>query len=231
LQELGTDQIGHAYVTATVTVWDEDPAVATEKLRLVEKVVQGRDFTAITESLNAIKVWLGSLPGHVYANVRQPPISTLNLAHGPDRPPAIPSPQTGAATLLPGRTLWCATRRTIRSPSAGDRVSPVSLSPPPSLSTQSRPSVLSITSTMAGFSSQAAMEGPSAVRNIRAPRDVASARKDCTATAVPWKIAEPNVQRSEDTQKRHKISADNKENGGVVGWRMNTKDRRLVRCA
>jgi type IV secretion system protein VirB4 len=26
LQELGTDQIGHAYVTATVTVWDEDPA-------------------------------------------------------------------------------------------------------------------------------------------------------------------------------------------------------------
>ncbi len=25
--------------------------------------------------------WLGSLPGHVYANVRQPPISTLNLAH------------------------------------------------------------------------------------------------------------------------------------------------------
>jgi len=81
LQELGTDQIGHAYVTATVTVWDEDPAVAAEKLRLVEKVVQGRDFTAITESLNAIEAWLGSLPGHVYANVRQPPISTLNLAH------------------------------------------------------------------------------------------------------------------------------------------------------
>src|SRR3546814_200385 len=24
---------------------------------------------------------MGSLPGHVYANVRQPPISTLNLAH------------------------------------------------------------------------------------------------------------------------------------------------------
>jgi len=81
LQELGADRIGHAYVTATVTVWDEDPAVAAEKLRLVEKVVQGRDFTAITESLNAIEAWLGSLPGHVYANVRQPPISTLNLAH------------------------------------------------------------------------------------------------------------------------------------------------------
>src|SRR3546814_14318513 len=31
--------------------------------------------------MNALEAWLGSLPGHVYANVRQPPISTLNLAH------------------------------------------------------------------------------------------------------------------------------------------------------
>lgn len=81
LQELGADYAGMAYVTATVTVWDDDPRVADEKLRLVEKVVQGRDFTAMTETLNAVDAWLGSLPGHVYANVRQPPISTLNLAH------------------------------------------------------------------------------------------------------------------------------------------------------
>jgi type IV secretion system protein VirB4 len=81
LQELGSDLIGQAYVTATVTVWDEDARVADEKLRLVEKVIQGRDFTCIAENVNAVEAWLGSLPGHVYANVRQPPISTLNLAH------------------------------------------------------------------------------------------------------------------------------------------------------
>jgi type IV secretion system protein TrbE len=81
LQELGSDLIGQAYVTATVTVWDEDARVADEKLRLVEKVIQGRDFTCIAESVNAVEAWLGSLPGHVYANVRQPPVSTLNLAH------------------------------------------------------------------------------------------------------------------------------------------------------
>ncbi|WP_416462938.1 conjugal transfer protein TrbE [Sphingomonas sp. VDB2] len=81
LQELGSDMIGQAYVTATVTVWDTNPAIAAEKLRLVEKVIQGRDFTCTTEGLNAVEAWLGSLPGHVYANVRQPPISTLNLAH------------------------------------------------------------------------------------------------------------------------------------------------------
>ena len=81
LQELGSDAIGQAFVTATVTVWDGDPRVADEKLRLVEKVIQGRDFTCMAESVNAVEAWLGSLPGQAYANVRQPPVSTLNLAH------------------------------------------------------------------------------------------------------------------------------------------------------
>jgi type IV secretion system protein TrbE len=81
LQELGADVAGEAYCTATVTVWDEDLRVADEKLRLVEKVIQGRDFTCMVETVNAVDAWLGSLPGHGYANVRQPPLSTLNLAH------------------------------------------------------------------------------------------------------------------------------------------------------
>ena len=81
LQELGTDAIGEAYCTATLTVWDDDPRLADEKLRLAEKIIQGRDFTSMLETVNAVEAWLGSLPGHAYANVRQPPISTLNLAH------------------------------------------------------------------------------------------------------------------------------------------------------
>lgn len=81
LQELGTDAIGQAYVTATVTVWDEDARLADERLRLAEKIVQGHDFTCMVEGVNALEAWFGSLPGHVYANIRQPPVSTLNLAH------------------------------------------------------------------------------------------------------------------------------------------------------
>jgi type IV secretion system protein VirB4 len=81
LQELGADQIGEAYVTATVTVWDKDAGIAAEKLRLVEKIIQGRDFTCLAEGVNAVEAWLGGLPGQTYANVRQPPLSTLNLAH------------------------------------------------------------------------------------------------------------------------------------------------------
>ena len=62
LQELGADYAGQAYVTATVAVWDADPRIAAEKLRLVEKIVQGRDFTAMAETINAADAWLGSTP-------------------------------------------------------------------------------------------------------------------------------------------------------------------------
>ncbi len=81
LQELGSDQVAFGYVTTTVTVLDADPAKADEKLRMVERVIQGRGFVTIPETLNAVEAWLSSIPGHAYANVRQPIVSTLNLAH------------------------------------------------------------------------------------------------------------------------------------------------------
>ncbi len=81
LQDLGGDAVAYAYVTASLVVWDADPVLADAKLALAEKVIQGCDFTVIRESVNAVEAWLGSVPGHVYANIRQPPLSTLNLAH------------------------------------------------------------------------------------------------------------------------------------------------------
>lgn len=81
LQELGNDQVAFGYVTATVTVLDLDATAADEKLRAVERTIQGRGFVTIPETLNAVEAWLSSIPGHAYANVRQPIVSTLNLAH------------------------------------------------------------------------------------------------------------------------------------------------------
>lgn len=81
LQALGGDHVGFGYLTATVTVWDEERQAAEQKLRAVERIINGLGFTTIRESVNAVEAWLGSLPGHVYANVRQPLIHTLNLAH------------------------------------------------------------------------------------------------------------------------------------------------------
>lgn len=81
LQELGSDLVSFGYVTTTLTVSDPDMTGAEDQIRLAESVINGRGFTAIRETLNAVEAWLGSLPGHVYANVRQPVLHTLNLAH------------------------------------------------------------------------------------------------------------------------------------------------------
>jgi type IV secretion system protein VirB4 len=81
LQELGSDAVAYGYVTATVVLRDENPEAADEHRKAVERVIQGRGFVTIAESFNAVEAWLSSLPGQVYANVRQPLVSTLNLAH------------------------------------------------------------------------------------------------------------------------------------------------------
>jgi type IV secretion/conjugal transfer VirB4 family ATPase len=81
LQELGADAVAYGYVTATVVVLDTTAAQADDKRKAIERVIQGRGFVTITETFNAVEAWLSSIPGHLYANVRQPLISTLNLAH------------------------------------------------------------------------------------------------------------------------------------------------------
>ncbi|RNC97025.1 MAG: conjugal transfer protein TrbE [Oricola sp.] len=111
LQELGADDVAFGHLTTTITVWDRDRRAVDEKIKAVERVVNGRGFVTILETLNAVDAWLGSLPGHCYANVRQPIVSTLNLAHmvpmsavwaGPvrnehlDGPPLIVTRTTGA---------------------------------------------------------------------------------------------------------------------------------------
>ena len=81
LQALGGDHVAFGHLTTTITVADADRARVEEKLRGVERIVNGLGFTAIREGVNAVEAWLGSLPGQVYANVRQPLVHSLNLAH------------------------------------------------------------------------------------------------------------------------------------------------------
>jgi type IV secretion/conjugal transfer VirB4 family ATPase len=94
LQSLGTDTVSFGYLTVTVTVADPAAAKADEKLRAVERTINGLGFTTIRERMNALEAWLGSLPGHLYANIRQPLVHTLNLAH-----------------LMPASSIWAGPAR------------------------------------------------------------------------------------------------------------------------
>ncbi len=112
LQALGGDHVAFGYLTTTITVSDEDRVRVEDKIRHVERITGGLGFTTIREGVNAVEAWLSSLPGHAYANVRQPIVHTLNLAHlmplssvwaGPTRnthldgPPLLTA-QTGGST-------------------------------------------------------------------------------------------------------------------------------------
>jgi type IV secretion system protein VirB4 len=81
LQVLGGDHVAFGYLTTTITVTDRSRAVVEDKVRAVERIVNGLGFTCVRETVNAVEAWLSSLPGQTYANVRQPLVHTLNLAH------------------------------------------------------------------------------------------------------------------------------------------------------
>jgi len=80
LAALGSDACAFGYLTLTVVISDDDPAVAAEKARAVTAVLNAQGLVAKVEDLNAVDAWLGSIPGEPYADVRRPLISTLNLA-------------------------------------------------------------------------------------------------------------------------------------------------------
>ena len=81
LQEVAEGLVSMAYVTPTIMVWDANLEVAKERAKLVVGLLTEKKFVAKIETFNAFETWLGSLPGSCYANVRQPLVNTMNLAH------------------------------------------------------------------------------------------------------------------------------------------------------
>jgi type IV secretion system protein VirB4 len=101
LEALGAGACAFGYLTLTVTIRDRDPAVAAERARQVQALLNAQGLVARIEDLNAVEAWLGGLPGEAYADVRRPMISTLNLADllpisavwaGPSRDEALDAP-------------------------------------------------------------------------------------------------------------------------------------------
>jgi hypothetical protein len=90
----------------------------------------------------------------------------------------------------------------MRSPSAGVSTAPVLNRPVDKRSIHSRPSGLSITSTTAGSSRNAAMSGPSAVRSMRAPRVTASALDDAVPILPPASRRHVKLGRTSGTNRR-----------------------------
>lgn len=107
LEALGAEVCAFGYLTLTVTILDRDEASADDKARAAVAALNSQGLLARVEDLNAVEAWLGSLPGEVYADVRRPLVSTLNLADllpvssvwaGPSRDPVHGAPLAVART-------------------------------------------------------------------------------------------------------------------------------------
>jgi type IV secretion/conjugal transfer VirB4 family ATPase len=66
--------------TPVILLADPDPERVDRQAAEVLKALNDRGFTARLEDLNALEAFRGSLPGHGYANLRRPVVSTRNLA-------------------------------------------------------------------------------------------------------------------------------------------------------
>lgn len=81
LQEVNGEAAGAAFVTLTITVADQDEAIALERIRQIRQIADGLGFVTALETINAVEAWLGSLPGQPYADLRRPILLTPSLAH------------------------------------------------------------------------------------------------------------------------------------------------------
>jgi type IV secretion system protein VirB4 len=81
IEELKEEVQAFGYMDATVTVWHTERDIADKRMENVMRVIQSQGLTVKRERMNNVHAWLGSLPGHVYANVRRPILGTLNIAH------------------------------------------------------------------------------------------------------------------------------------------------------
>lgn len=81
LAELANDTAAFGLCTATVVTWHPDPRRVREQGSALKKLIESRGFTVVDERHNSLEAFLGSLPGHIPANVRRPMIHTQNIAH------------------------------------------------------------------------------------------------------------------------------------------------------
>lgn len=88
-QALEADEIAYGFYTANIMVMNEDKEELQKALKIIKNTLNQSGFLAEIESIHSEEVWLGSLPGNSYHNVRRPPMNTALLT-----------------TLLPTSAIW-----------------------------------------------------------------------------------------------------------------------------
>lgn len=79
LAEASSGVVRYGYFTPQIVLHDTDKALLDDRVKAVTKFFNNLGFVARLENVNAVESLLGSIPGHVYENVRRPLVSSLTL--------------------------------------------------------------------------------------------------------------------------------------------------------
>lgn len=80
-QEVAADAVSYGYYTMTITVMHESEKRVETMVRAIEETINSLGFVTITEDINCVDAWFGSIPGLCRANIRRPLLSSLNFVN------------------------------------------------------------------------------------------------------------------------------------------------------
>ncbi len=75
------DYVSIGYYTSTIILLDKNKEKLNENSNLIKKAINSLGFIVKVENLNSVHGYLGSLPGNIYYNVRQPLLNSLNFVN------------------------------------------------------------------------------------------------------------------------------------------------------
>lgn len=78
-----SDEMTIGQANINVVVWDRDLAVLEEKVQIITDVLTKppAGLNVVSYGVASVDTWLGTLPGHIYADLRRPIRTSVNLAH------------------------------------------------------------------------------------------------------------------------------------------------------
>lgn len=71
--------IGQANIN--IVLWDADRTTLEAKVQIVTDIMNRQSLTVVSYGVASIDTWLGTLPGHIFADLRRPIRTSVNLAH------------------------------------------------------------------------------------------------------------------------------------------------------
>lgn len=75
------DDITIGCANISIVVWDRDLTRLDRKVQAVTNILNRQSLVSTSYGVASIDTWLGTLPGHLYADLRRPIRTSVNLAH------------------------------------------------------------------------------------------------------------------------------------------------------